>query len=78
MNGLSSLGAAPMAHGAPPLLHSSSLGSGAQWGSSMDGSNANQYLSHAVRMGHDSDSDSWQQQLLQSWVPYMYGFAACY
>ena len=47
MNG--SMSGAPMAHGAPPLVHSTSLGSGAQWGHSMDGPVANQYLTHTVR-----------------------------
>ena len=50
MNGLASLGA-PVAPGAPPLVHSASLGSGGaqQWGHSMDGPVANKYLTHAVR-----------------------------
>ena len=48
MNGLASL-AAPVAAGPPPLVHSTSLGSGVQWGHSTDGPAASQYLTHAVR-----------------------------
>ncbi len=59
MNGLASLGA-PVAPGAPPLVHSSSLGSGVQWGHSMDGPAASQYLTHAVRRRHAAPSAACQ------------------
>ncbi len=58
MNGLASLGA-PVAPGAPPLVHSTSLGSGVQWAHSMDGPAAGQYLTHAVRARHAAPHTSY-------------------